>query len=308
MSIRSRFLAGLLFIAAACLTGAGCPADDGLGSQVSSGQPGGDGGESEGAGGGAETGEVSGTFTPGQDLELQSTTMSFEVPAEAADEAVTLTMRGAEVDDLPEALPGNVGFTGAVFGPDGQSFSPPATLTLQLGSQSLAPSLPVLTYDQTAGRWVGTGVNATVADDGLTASFLVPHFSILGLPDPIPIPEPGDDIGSFVVISNNGTFSSNEISSDTASLLYSEFGDTFSLSVTEGPSAAMGLTAVHVREVGPYVIGVLAGGLSIYNDGGQNESVFGVMVMSVSGSNVTVCVYAATTQRVISGTLTGQTP
>lgn len=248
---------------------------------------------------------VSGECSPDQDFELESETLSIEVLAGATDESVTITMRNAETADLPETLPGDAGFTGAVFGPEGQVFTTPARVSLQLQNQTIVRALPVLTYDTDKSAWVGTDANGVVAANGIDAGFSVSHFSMFGLPDPIPLPEAGDPVGSFVVISNDGNFASEVISSNTAALTYSEFGDTFSISVMSGPSSALGLTAVTVHETGNYIVGTLAGGLSIYNDGGQNESVFGVMIMSVSDSSVSVVVYAATTERVIYGTLTG---
>ena len=71
-------------------------------------------------------------------------------------------------------------------------------------------------------------------------------------------------------------------------------------------TASLGLTAQTVTTSGNLVIGVFAGGLSIFNGGNFNEPCYGVMAMSESSGTVTVSVFAATPERVIFGRLTGQ--
>ena len=257
---------------------------------------------------------ASGTYDPDDGLLLEDGNLKLDIPADATEDEVTITAREAGADDLPVPVPGDAGLAGGVFGPAGQTFDKVAEVSVQLGAATAAPRLPVLTYDTDNGCWIGTGVNATVAANGLDVTFPIVHFSTIGVPDPIPMPVAGDPIDSFVVISNDGTFSSEEISSSAASLIYSEFGDTFSISMTSQEvggsgisTSSLGLTAQSVTESGNLVIGVCAGGRSIFNGGDFNESAYGVMTLSVNGGTATVVVFVATPERVIFGTLTGQT-
>ncbi len=311
---RTRLVLALLI--ASILSAAGCvPATSGdsTGDGTNGGSTDGDGGGTvQGATDTDETIETA-QYTPGEELTLTSGSVGITVPADACDESFTLSLRPLTASDTTADAPGDANLAGGVFGPDGQTFAPPARVTLQLSEETFLTVLPVLTLNEDGTQWVGAAANATVTG-GTEASFLVRHFSTYALPDPIPVPTAGDPLGSFVVISNDGNFSSNTISGNTASLTYSEFGDTFSLSVTSqevGDSGqletkSLGLNAQSVTSAGNYAIGVCAGGRSIYNDGSFNESCYGVMILSVSGSSVTVTVFAATPDRVIYGTLTGQ--
>ncbi|MBU0639617.1 MAG: hypothetical protein KKB50_12185 [Planctomycetes bacterium] len=275
-----------------------------------------DGGD-DGQGTGDDQGDdaVSQTYDPTTSMALQTDTLQLGVPAAATTETVTITMRPATAADLPSALPDNADLAGGVFGPSGQTFDESVEVSLQLSAATILPVLPVVTYDEAAGKWVGTGSNATVAPNGIDVTFTLDHFSIAGVPTPVPLPEAGGAVGSFIVISNNGSFTSDEISSDNAALTYSEFGDTFSISMTSQSigddlsidTASLGLTAVSVYQLGNYVVGVCSGGRSLFNGGDFNEPAFGVMIMAVSGKSVSVSVFATTLERVIAGTLTGQT-
>ncbi len=311
-------LAGALALAL-CLTGC-IPATSGdTGSETSGSDVAGEtsGGDTDGTGDGSGAGSADTStteaYTPGEELEVSSGSVSIIIPAESCDEAFTLSVQAMTGSDVEADAPGEPNLAGGVFGPDDQAFSPPARVTVQLSEETFLTTLPVLTLNDAGTEWVGAGVNATVSD-GTEAMFLVSHFSTYAVPDPIPVPTAGDAVGSFVVISNDGNFSSNVISGDTASLTYSEFGDTFGLSVTsqevgdsgELETSSLGLNAQTVSSAGNYVVGVCAGGRSIYNDGNYNESCYGVMIMSVSGSSVTVTVYVATPKRVIYGTLSGE--
>ncbi len=258
-------------------------------------------------------GETSGVYDPATGLQLEANDLTLTVPPNAASGDTTLSMRPATASDLPLPLPGGVGLAGGVFGPDGQTFQVPAQVSVRLPEATIVSVLPVVTFDVGQNRWVGTGSTGDVAANGLDVSFELDHFSIAGVPTPVAIPDPGDAIGSFLVVSNNGSFQSDEISSDTASMIYSEFGDTFNISLTsqdlnmEGQieTKALGLSAVLVTRVDNYLVGVVGGGASLFNAGQLNEPAVGVMVMSLNGSTVNLSVYVATPQRVIAGTLSG---
>lgn len=251
-------------------------------------------------------------YTPGEELTLTNGSVSIIVPAESCDEAFTLSLRPLAASDITVDAPGDANLAGGVFGPDGQTFNPAARVTVQLSDETPLTTLPLLVLNDAGTQWVGAAANATVTG-GTQATFPVRHFSTYALPQ-VPVPTAGDPVSSFVVISNDGSFNSNTISGNTASLTYSEFGDTFGLSVTSqevGDSGqletkSLGLNAVSVTSAGNLVVGICAGGRSIYNDGSFNESCYGVMILSVSGSSVTVTVYVATPERVIYGSLTGQ--
>lgn len=263
---------------------------------------------------GTTTGDgASGAYDPAAGLQLTSDGLTLTVPPGAIADTPTLSARKAGAGDLPAALPGGVGFAGGVFGPDGQVFQVPAEVALQLPAATIATMLPVVTFDTTLNRWVGTGANAVVAAGGLDVTFELEHFSIGGVPSSVPIPDPGDEIGSFLVVSNNGMFESDAISSNSAAMLFSDFGDTFSISVSSQEvnmqgmveTKALGLSAVLVTRVENYIVGAVGGGASLYNDGMLNEPAVGVMIMSRSGSTVNLSAYVATPERVIAGTLTG---
>ena len=71
---------------------------------------------------------------------------------------------------------------------------------------------------------------------------------------------------------------------------------------------SLGLSAVLVTNVDNYVVAVVGGAGSFFNDGsffGVSEPAVGVMVMALNETMVNVIVYVATPERVILGTLTG---
>ena len=125
-------------------------------------------------------------------------------------------------------------------------------------------------------------------------------------------PEEGDPIGSFVVLSNDGVFKSDVISSDKTALVYSEVGDTFNISLTSQTisnmgmieTKALGLHAVSVIFVGNYLVAVIGGGLSLLNEGQLNAPVVGVVIMSVTDGKVSASAYLATSQKAFAATLT----
>lgn len=243
---------------------------------------------------------------------LEGGALRLNVPPGALDTALTITMRSATTADLPVPLPAGVGFAGAVFSPSGLSFAASATVSVQLPTPTITPALPVVTYDEGLSAWVGTGATAAVAANGVDAEFPVSHFSIAGVPDAVPIPDPGDPIEPFVVLSNNGVLQTDAINSDSAALLWSEFGDSFSISATsqnindEGQleTKAIGFTSITVFRIENYIAGVVGGPASLFDPGGLPEPAVGVMIMSVKDGNVALSLYAATEKRVIQGTLT----
>ncbi|MBI5095996.1 MAG: hypothetical protein HZB26_26615 [Candidatus Hydrogenedentes bacterium] len=258
-------------------------------------------------------GTVTGLYDPGTGLQLATGGISIDIPAGAVAGPVTISMKKFAPADAPVSVPGGVNLVGAVFGPDGQLFSSPASVSLALPGATVARSLPVLTFDTVLNSWVGTGEIAAVNPNGLDVTFPVNHFSIAGVPDAVPIPDPGGPVGSFVVLSNNGNLSTDAISSTEAALIYSAFGTTFSISATsqelnnEGhiETKAIGLSAIQVYSVENYIVGVVGGTTSLFNAGTTNEPAVGVMIMSVTGNAVSLSLYVATPERVIQGTLSG---
>ena len=268
--------------------------------------------DGNGDGNGTGDGSASGTYDPAVGLTLQTDAVTLEVPPGAIAAATVLSVETATAADLPEPLPGGAGLAGGVFEPDGQALLAAAGVTVELEAATISPALPVVTFDEDRDRWVGTGTTAEVAG-GTEATFELDHFSIAGVPDPVPIPDAGGEIGSFLVVSNDGAFTSDAISSDTAAMLFSDFGDSFNISVMSQSvnmqgqivTKALGLDAILVTRVENYVIGVVGGGASLFNDGQFNEPAVGVMIMALNGSTVNVSVYVATPDRVISGSLSG---
>jgi hypothetical protein len=256
--------------------------------------------------------DLRGDFTPGTALNVGDATVSVMIPGDAASEEFTLEARLVSGVGLP-AMPPGLTVTALELLPQGLEFAAPVTVRLALSEPAIATVLPVLFYDEERSAWVGNGNVAAVSQDGTEAEFTVDHFSLFGLPDPVPPPAEGDAIGSFVVISNDGMFQSDAISSDTAALLYSEFGDTFNISAMSQTinnqgmikTKALGLDALSVFTAGNYLVAAIGGETSIFNDGQLNEPVVGVAIMSVSGGNVAVSVYVASPDRVITGTLAG---
>ncbi len=262
---------------------------------------------------GPSAGTFTGAYDPAMELTIEANGIVLTVPAGASATPATMSVLPVREGFAWAPVPGEAGFTGARFGPDGTQFDPPAQVTVELSAVTILPVLPVWTYDEDRNRWIGTGRTAEVSANGGEATFSLDHFSTAGVPDPAPIPDPGDEIGSFVVVSGNGVFSSDAVSADTASLVFSEFGDQFKIDVLSQETGddgqvdtkSLGLSAILVTRFDTCVIGVIGGGASLYNDGQFNEPVVGVMIMSLSGSTVNLAVYAATPERVISGTLTG---
>jgi len=258
-------------------------------------------------------GGVSGEYDPVAGLHLEAEGLVLDVSPGSLSSPTTLSIRRAGASDLPSLLPGDLDLAGGVFEPHGQVFDVSAHVSVSLATQTLLPVLPVVYFDPNLARWVGTGDNAQIGSGGMEAGFDLGHFSLAGVPDAVPIPDPGDPIGSFVVLSNNGNFQSETISSATAALLFSDFGDTFNISLSHQEinnqghieTKALGLDSILVTRLDNYVIGVVGGGASLYNDGQFNEPAIGVMIMSVTQGEVSLSVYAATVERVIQGTMSG---
>lgn len=92
---------------------------------------------------------------------------------------VTLTIANvteAEAEAAAAFTPSQIFFLGADFGPDGTVFTPPVTITFTL-PMKLYPGWKLLFYRLENNAWVNTGLEATVNEDGLTASVQVSHFS-----------------------------------------------------------------------------------------------------------------------------------
>ena len=257
--------------------------------------------------------QASGTYEPDTGLHLEGTNIILDIPAGALASATEITLTPAADLVLPAVIPGATGLAGAEFGPDGLVFSSPADVVAHLSQPTIATQLPVITFDSPNNSWVGTGAMGTVSDNGLDVTFQLEHFSIGGIPDGTPIPEPGDPIESILVLSNNGNFQSEEISSESASMLYSDFGSTFSISLfsqkvnMQGQivTKSLGLSSILVTRVDNYIVGVVGGENSLFNAGSFNEPAVGAMLMSLVEGQVSMSVYVATPKRVIHGTLTG---
>ncbi len=275
------------------------------------------------AGGGTDTGGMddgagqdataSGTYEPEAGLHLEGTNITLEIPAGALPATTEITLTPVTNLMLPAVIPGATGLAGAEFGPEGLVFATPVDVTARLSQPTIATQLPVITFDSTNQRWVGTGATGTVSDNGLDVAFQLEHFSTGGIPDGTPIPDPGDPIESILALSNNGSFQSDEISSESASMLYSDFGSTFSISLfsqkvnMQGQivTKSLGLSSILVTRVDNYIVGVVGGENSLFNGGSFNEPAIGAMIMSLVGGQVSMSVYVATPDRVIHGTLIG---
>ena len=258
---------------------------------------------------------MSGEYDPILGLHLEDDGLVLDVPPGALAGQTTLSIRRVTDSNIPVPLPGGVGFSGGELIPDGQVFDVSPQIRVRLSAPTILPMLPVLLFDPDQNSWKGAGTLATVLEGGMEAEFQLGHFSIPGVPDAVPIPDPGEAIGSFVVLSGNGNLQSQAISSASASLLYSEFGDTFNIAAMSQEinnqgmvkTKALGLDAILVFRIENYLIGVVGGGASLYNQGQFNEPIVGVMIMSVTGGAVSLSFYSATPNQVIQGTLTGQT-
>ena len=105
---------------------------------------------------------------------------SVVVPAGALSTETEITVRtvGAE-SSLPAEL-GLFDFLGAVdFGPDGQVFATPVTITIPCPTpMTPGTQFPLLYYDDSEDCWTQSHSIATVSGDGLSYSGDVSHFSV----------------------------------------------------------------------------------------------------------------------------------
>jgi len=270
--------------------------------------------EGEGEGEGEEEPEtVSGRYNPDLGLQLEVDALRLEVPTGALPAPVTLSMRRAVPRDLPDLLPGGLLLAGGLFSPSGVEFATPATIRVGLAMPTIARGLPVLRYDTNRGAWVGTGALANVSEDGLEALFQTQRFSLIGVPEGVPIPEPGDPLPVFVSLDGTGILESDAIESDSAWLSFSATAPSFQLNAFEQRQNDMGqpvflqvlMHSVLVFVVGNYAVGVIGGLDSFYEVGPSREPLVGVMIMSLHASEVHVRFYTATQERVIHGTVWG---
>lgn len=285
------------------------------GSGNGDGNGGSDGGGNGGSGGEVEP--VSGDYNPASSLLLTADGLQLLIPAGATLTPTTVTILPASEVASPGAIPGAVDLAGGQFGPNGLQFLKPVEVTTALLAPTAATALPVITFNDSSKRWVGTGGLGTVAPEGDEVTFPLAHFSIAGVPDPLPFPVRGGAVPGLVTIPNNGTFLSTEISSQTASLTYSaSVGGSLEIDiVSETVNDAgqpqiifMHLSGVRLTVVDDYVVAEIGGAGSVFDTGdfrAPDEPLVGTVVLSISGSTVNATVFVASTQRVIFGTLAG---
>ncbi len=262
-------------------------------------------------------GAVLGVFDPltGLDLTLGGFRASF--PSSPDSGETTIVANVSPPASVPGGLPGGVAFAGASFAPTGLTLTPSATVTVPLASSTIASVLPVLTFDSARKTWVATGAVATVDSGGASASFEIDVLEVVGVPDGVPAPPPGEPIGSLLTVTNQGQFTSNVISAQDASLLYSAaVGGSLSVNVMAQVTDAQGqiavqtlsLAAMSITGSGNTIVAEVGGSDSFYNTGefrSPNEPAVGVMMLSFDGTTATLTVYVATPERVIAGTFTG---
>jgi hypothetical protein len=290
----------------------GCqPATPGNGTDTSNG---------DNDGGNPTTDTAQGTWTSSAGLDLQKDGVSLSVGTDAAPSNTQLTLRKLE------GLPAGQGFeAGVELGPTGTTFAQPVRITVPIANAA-AQTLPVLIFDETTDRWGGAGIDATVSTDQTTASFDVTHFSRYRVWDP-PVPPQGTvPIGEGEIISGTGFFEGQPFNTfpnpraASASLAYSPFGDVFGLSLIQvdvtNPTTgdfitlSAGLHATEIRDHEGVKIAIVSplGGLSgpsIYNDGGQNKPVAGLMFLRKSATQWLVDVYCAFEGGIIFGLASG---
>lgn len=275
----------------------------------------------------ANSDTAEGTWTAAAGLQLDKDGASLSVGADAAPSSTTLTLRRLTDADLAgEGLPAGQGFEpGVELGPSGTTFAQPVRVTVPV-THAAAGTLPVLMFDEASHRWGGAGIDAAVSADQTTASFEISHFSKYRVWDP-PVPPQGTvAIGEGEIISGTGFFEGQPFNTlpnphaASASLAYSPFGDVFGLSLIQvdatNPSTgdfialSAGLHAAEIRDDEGVKIALVSpvGGLSgpsIYNDGGPNKPVAGIMFLRKSATQWLVDVYCAFEGGIIFGLASG---
>lgn len=300
---------------------AGDNGDEGNGDGTDNGANNGDTGGSGDAGGddvGTTVEPVSAAYDPASALTLEAVGLKLVIPAGATLAPATITLLPASAAASPGAIPGAVDLAGGQFEPGGLQFLLPVEVTAALHSPTVATALPVITFDEATKRWVGTGDVGTVSPTGDEVIFPLDHFSLVGVPDPLPLPVGGDSVPDLVTIPNLGIFSSAEISSDTASLTYSSaVGGSLSIDVRadtvndagQPQVLFMRLSAVRVALVNQFVVAEIGGAGSVFDVGdfrSIDEPLVGTAVLSISGSTVNVTVFVASSNRVIFGIMSGE--
>ncbi|MBK8270231.1 MAG: fibronectin type III domain-containing protein [Planctomycetes bacterium] len=269
------------------------------------------------------------TWNDRDGLTLSNDVMTLFVPPDVLPSNLTLTMAPINADDsLPDGVPAGAGFdVGAIFGPSGTTFSGPVLVTAKLSAATPLDTLPVLLLDDATGRWGWAGTNATMDEDGITASFELTHFS--GYRFWNPPPPTGDlPIGDDEIIAGTGFFEGQPFNSfpspesADASLAYSPFGDAFGLSIvqTDLTNPATGdfftlIAGLHASRVGNLEkakVGIVtpAGGLSgvsAFVDGvSPAKGISGIMYLRKSATHWMVDVYCAYEGGIVFGQATGE--
>lgn len=296
----------LLLISLVLLLPAGCPTAPGGGS--TNGDTNGNATTNDTTGG-----EVGGDWTADAGLLLRAGGAELNVPQDANPSNPHLTLRPVTDAELRAgALPADQGFeAGVALGPDGATFEQPVRVSVPLKHAAVLDTLPVLVFDQDKGTWGGADLSATVSSDGLTATFEVTHFSSYSCWNPPP-PAGTEPIGEGEIIAGTGSFEGSPFNTlpnphaADASLNYSPFGNVFALSIVQVDATnpvtgdfvtlTAGLHASEIRDVSGAKVGLVtpAGGLggpSIFNDGGPNKPVAGIMYLRKTATQWIVDVY-----------------
>jgi hypothetical protein len=117
--------------------------------------------------------------------------------------ASSLTLTPKAAIDVPVAPVESSLLLAVECGPTGTQFSQPVTLTFKLSPARTAGEV-LTVYILSGGAWTPVGTKAIVADNGLTASAMITHFSTYGLFVPVNAALPGNKYFSFAAGVNDG--------------------------------------------------------------------------------------------------------